>query len=1686
MSLNNDKDLGAGGMGSNHSAALAQAPRLSSGGIGYAAWRTNMEVHLQRIGAESIHSVAMQESKWLLMSSRAAAWKQEALDDALALVLGEGSSSCRASSSTSSSNGEQKAVAAESSSAVTASGALAETVAGVAKAEISESIKAGRKIVASTVERAHRVFGVIYSALPDELKAQAAHIAQGWAYGLWHWLETKFQSTEEDSVGELLGQWSSLRQEEVESFDSYRARVNKLHALLVHAKEKPSDRMYAHTLLDRLQPRYKAAVLALKTSERLKDAAKIDWDSVAAFINTHEREEARIDGEAAVAMAARSAAAAPSGAGMAAGAWKKPPAWSKDAGAHASSSSAGSKKSSGTEKPRRERRPMSEIECFECGKLGHFARNCPNAPSAAGGSSSSKQSGGGQAFHVGEHRQERSREASEERQQAKAVLSRGSGNRFVPLGDSDREEHYTVYNRAYAVKSTESRVAPKTKAKGSRSKLMVKKAHSAQQGVSDLAWGVDTMASLHVSGNRALFTVMEECTPQRVEVADGSIVESKHIGSILLSVATSKGKAVTITVKGVHYHPRFSANLLSMNVLLKLGWELRCSKEESFVLTPQQDKVRLSTAGRVSVMKSASQAGKSGSARRRIVYALGTGVSRNVTALKQLHDRLGHMGFDRMMRLTASKGIEGIPTINASKEELEEARLEILDCPACTQAKGTRSAFGHRGLDKGTSPGETLHMDTFQVPMEREGKTILEYGLAVTDPFTSHRWFEKIVSKDKGAEAVIKIVRNAQTQLNCRVKRLYADGGGEFINQTLKGFCAKEGIELHHSPARTQQLNGVAENSVRVIKDGMRAMLIQSWAPARLWAYAGQHGVYVWNRTHVSSTTGKTPYEMIYGKKPSMRAWGVWGCDAYYHVPKEQRDVFAPKMDPCIYVGHDPVQNCSIVYVLRGEKFIRTRDVSYREDSFKHAAALTAGAARVLDLLGDGGEAAGGFVTVGVQPSPAESDEAAPQGGNEIPAAVATDEESNEYEVDHIVAQRKHRQHGQQYLVHWTTNEQTWEPADMMAEDAPDAVRDFLAANPAPAGPRRSARNRHEAAAAEPEHDSEEESESKSPESRRTDASSAQEADLDAGGDLEEPEPEAQVHMAMAALKDLALTTMHQRHVPTEQQMAFAVSSGVALLEEQTPRSLREINAMPASEDKKRWRAGMDKEFDSCISKKVWTYVRRADVPRGKVILDPKWVFKTKTNELGEVTQHKARITPRGFQQKAGSDYFDVFARTGMYKSMRFNISLAAKWDHELDQLDVPVAFLNADVEEEIYMEVPEGYRDGKEHLVCRLSKALYGLKQSPRNWFLMISAFIMEKMNFKSTVSDPCLFFRRSRTGRLMLLFLFVDDFQVSYHHDDKAEWNELKALLVGRFEAKDMGPSKWILGMRITRNRAARTIDLDQELYITKALEKYGLAECKVADTPEVVGAAQQEPSDQQRRLVDRQRYMEIVGTLMYAAISSRLDIAHAVHYLACFMLEPTELHMAAAERVLRYLAGTKEVGLRFGSRNGDAAGDSRGRQHVQVDICAFSDADWANNKVDRKSVTGWVAKLNGDPVSWASKKQRTVALSSCESELYAKAAAIQEVLWLRGLAKELGLHTTAGTVHGDNQSAIAVAKNGIKGERTKHVDVKYHFVTESVERGEVQLKWVSTHEQRADIFTKALAAPLFHQFRKQLMTR
>lgn len=538
----------------------------------------------------------------------------------------------------------------------------------------------------------------------------------------------------------------------------------------------------------------------------------------------------------------------------------------------------------------------------------------------------------------------------------------------------------------------------------------------------------------------------------------------------------------------------------------------------------------------------------------------------------------------------------------------------------------------------------------------------------------------------------------------------------------------------------------------------------------------------------------------------------------------------------------------------------------------------------------------------------------------------------------------------------------------------------------------------------------------------------------------------------------------------------FAVTSGVALLEAETPTTYHE--AMASSESSQ-WRAAMKSEFDGCVAQKTWELVKRSDLPRGTNIIPVKWVFKIKTDEKGVVTKYKARITPKGFKQRHGVDYFEVFANTGKYKTLRVALSLAARHDMELRQLDVPQAFIQAELEEDVYMEMPQGFEvDG---MVCHLKKSLYGLKQSPRNWYLLISAFITDKLGFRATASDPCLFWKRSRTGQQMLLFLFVDDMQVAFHREDEPEWEEAHMQLKQRFNITNLGESKFMLGMRITRDRQERTIQLDQELYITKALEKFGLDQCKTAPSPAIQtssnGQTIEDREGTSSQPTDLKLYQEKVGTLLYAAISTRPDIAFTVNKLAQSMQAPTVSHATACDRVLRYLAGTKSAGLLFG-RNSNAK---------VISVSAYADADWGSDRTDRKSISGWVTMVNGDPVSWASKKQKVVSQSSCEAELYSEAAAINETKWLRSLLQEIHMSAAndpAPILYGDNQSTQELTRSGIKSERTKHIDIKYHFVTDEVSSGRVRLQWIPTTQQLADVLTKALGIQQHRELCSKLM--
>lgn len=1610
-------------------------PLLVSGS-GYTVWRPKAEVFLGLKGLRESLLDFTTEKQWLKVTARAAEWAAADKAELLNTLFGDdseeegedendGGDSVSDGSSQSTLNAQAKAVTLPTS--------------GSSQAPLKEKEAELRKQAAAMIKRSEMAYGYIFTALPNDVALMVKVVPQGWARGLWQWLERKFQSTASDNVNALLRDWHSLRQAEGERFDLYRARVDDLYVRLAAANEKPSPRAYAFAMVNSLLPQYDIVVMALETGMLLnvRDYAKIRWDDVANIINMHERKiDAQLSKDAEIASAKAMAVQhfyrkqqAPSG------------------------SAPGTAPRGGHGEDRR--------RCYRCNQVGHLKATCPSsnkpgssppaaAAAAAAGENSGKNSGN---------------DVQQGKRQEQVSLAMGA---HVYAVEDESTAMCGIDGISFAaVSSTHQAIGP-----------VMSVGAEALAGTKAKRIGVDSMASISVSSDIDMFLELQPCEPFLVKGMDGGKLEACLSGRLKLHL-DSNGTQSTVVVDNVYYHPNFAASLLSLGCLTKLGWTFHSDKDATFVITPAKHKVSLCQDHCVSMLHcTATSAIKD----QGHVYSVHDGtaereervISDRVLALVRLHEQLGHVGFDRMVMMLEKQATDGLIPMPISAAVLKEARTRVLECKACTQGKGTRNAFGHRGLDKGTQPGEVLHMDTNHVTVIDDlGNKVQSYGLNIIDPYTGARFKQHLASKDLIPRAVIDVVKLIQCQSEWKVKRLFSDGGGEFVNGVLKEFAASQGMLLRNSPARTQQLDGVAERVVRTGKDMERTMLLHAGLPAAVYyKLASHHAVFVWNRTYISPHTGTTPFESMYKRKPSMKHWAVFGCDCFYHVSKQDRKTYEAKMVPGIYLGHDLTHNCPTVQDLATGKLIYTRDVRFRNARFTHAAALRAGDQRVRQLVEAGYN---------------EDESAAPAEAVE-PLEISGDEK--EWEVDGIIGKRE-IDGRVQYRVRWSgfsEEDATWEPlenldnaadhidvfegqqaaAEMKSSESDEPEQEAAATHVAPEVARPGAAAASNASAVE------------LPVQRRSGRNHPSSLALDSAASVNISGKH--VHMAMAALCGMQ---PGGEMTFTEPQMVHAVSTALAQLQEQTPDTWKQAMASPEAA---KWRAATNKEMASIDEMGVWDLVPRSSVPRGQIIIACKWVFKIKTDEHGAVTVYKARLTPKGFMQREGINVYETFAATGKYKSMRIGLSIAAACDYELDQMDVPVAFQQAELEEEVYMELPEGYRQGKEHLVCKLKKALYGLKQGPRNWWLLISKFLSE-MGFKATVSDPCLFFKRCKSGRLLLLFLFVDDMQVGYHAEDKAEWCLMKEQLVKRFNTKDMGASTWILGMRITRNRKARTITLDQELYVTKALQRYGMQVCKIASTPEAVGDVGGCSEEELSAPAEQHLFQEIVGTLMYAAVSCRLDIAHAVHSLASDMQAPTGRSMLAAKRVLRYLAGTKDIGLVFGALAGGkiAANDTRGRSSLLVDVCAYADADWANDKKDRKSITGWVAKLNGDPISWSSKKQRVVALSTCEAELYAEGAAVQEVLWLRDLTSELGLHVQLGSlVYGDNQSTIAVSQNGVKSDRTKHVDVKYRFITQTVEEGTVKLKWIPTTEQQADIFTKALAPPVFERLRQQLMSR
>lgn len=491
-----------------------------------------------------------------------------------------------------------------------------------------------------------------------------------------------------------------------------------------------------------------------------------------------------------------------------------------------------------------------------------------------------------------------------------------------------------------------------------------------------------------------------------------------------------------------------------------------------------------------------------------------------------------------------------------------------------------------------------------------------------------------------------------------------------------------------------------------------------------------------------------------------------------------------------------------------------------------------------------------------------------------------------------------------------------------------------------------------------------------------------------------------------------------------------------------------------------KWKDATDDEIASLRTRKTWRLKKRSEV-NGRV-LRGKWIFKIKRGHNGEILKYKARWVVRGFEQTEGSDYNDTFASVVKPMSYKALFAIAAALDYDIEQMDVTTAFLYGTVQETIFVEQPHGYEEG-EDMICELDRALYGLKQSPRIWYDTLSTFL-QTVGYERLDSDLSVFFNGDT-----YLAVYVDDLLII--GPNKTKIAEVKAALSKEFKMTDLGPCKFFLGMELRRDRVNRTIYLNQHAYIKEMLVKLNLwndtktgavpMTCKLEPGPEGYTAPEE----------FKLKYQSTVGSLMYAMLGTRPDIAYAVSAISRYSSNPHDLHWQAVVRILRYLRGTIGYELVYSGS--------------LTPLTGYSDSDWGGDNSTRRSTSGFVFNLGSGSITWQSKRQPTVALSTCEAELIGQTVATKEAVWLRNLLKELGQEQVNSTVlFGDNQGAIALSKNphGYHG-RSKHIDIQHKFVTEKVADGTVDVQWTDTSQMVADGLTKPLPRETFTRFRRLL---
>jgi hypothetical protein len=962
-----------------------------------------------------------------------------------------------------------------------------------------------------------------------------------------------------------------------------------------------------------------------------------------------------------------------------------------------------------------------------------------------------------------------------------------------------------------------------------------------------------------------------------------------------------------------------------------------------------------------------------------------------------------------------------------------------------------------------------------------------------------------------------------KTQRGSPPKNLHADGGGEYTSRELGQFCEELGINLEHTAADSPEQNGIAERINRTLVEGTTALLHQAGLQYEFWEEAMNYFVFVKNRTPHSALGGKTPIDEWnegLGEVDSKGLWGIktFGCRADVHIPERMRtggkDGVKVRLG-CVYLGPAPKRKTDMFFDPSRDKIIFGYANYFEQDNFplnvegsqttsssstsSSSSSSSVGGSIAMGSSVSMGSAAGvSSFSANISGSSSSSSDSSNTSSNNNHASNNTNlnlidpsnTNLNLNDPSNLSAARNNTNLNLNEPSNTNLNlndpstlsaargEEERGGQDMMP---PLEVVKQMSVQRGAIQPQRSRVGSVEGDEVE-SGEAEEESKSSEEEYEIKRILKQRKSRFGPMGDKHKGvdyfvEWGGEYNGESEWVRDIDVTTSEIiEEWESRNQVGEKVVIG-AEAERENDTAEEEVQVLLASMaesekltrskvlkrgDCQKFMEGERDELEAGFATNCLEKVKEGVSLAGHKIYNMMWVYKIKPKTLLEDERYRSRLCVLGNKQGKES-YSETFAAVAKVKTFRLLLTLCVFYGMKMTQLDVSNAFMYADLDREMYVYPPPGH----EHLgILKLNKSLYGLKQAPRLWYdTMAEVLTSPELGFEQTMSDVCCF---SHPTERCYILMYVDDICVVTNNERLRE--RVLQTLRNKFKLKHFDEAKLYVGLQMEWSDEGRRVKVHQQSYIEKLLKIFGMVNCNPKDQP-CTDSDKLSSKDPVSSKMATRPYRSLVGALLYV-LGSRPDVAASIRAVSQFMSIAADKHWDSAKRILSYLSGTRNKGVVY-------------TQQETYNLTAYSDSDYANDE-DRKSVTGYVIYAQGGPVVWKSKKQPTVAKSVCEAEYVALSDAIAELLWLKMTLDELKVEQDRPMrLYIDNQAAKNLAENAVSQDRTKHIDIKYHFIRQVVQSGRVQLYYVGTKENVSDLLTKSTSRAVFRKLVGHLVT-